>query len=67
MRDVPDLTYFQMELDDALVPFNNIKSKILEKLCVVKKGDTLQIDDIDIEFLYSYRDGLFNERRVVGF
>lgn len=60
VRNVPDYTYFKMELDDALLPFNGIKSKIVKKLRVVKKGDTLLIDEIRIEFLYAYRDGLYS-------
>ena len=60
VRDVPDLTYFRMELDDALLPFNKVKDKIADKLHIVKQGDTLEIDELKIEFLFSLHDGLYS-------
>jgi beta-lactamase superfamily II metal-dependent hydrolase len=60
VRDVPDLTYFQTELDEALLPFNKVKDKIADKLHIVKQGDTLEIDELEIEFLFSLHDGLYS-------
>ncbi len=58
--NVANREYFCCELNEILPAFNANKHKIADKLQVVRQGDVLQIDEVKIEFLYTYRDGLYD-------
>ena len=58
--EVADYPYLCRELDEILPAFNAAKGKIREKLQVVHQGDCLQIDEVKIEFLYVFHDGLYD-------
>ena len=57
--DVPDLAYFREELNEMLPAFNSVKEKFADKTHIVQRGDRLAVDEVNIEFLYAYRDGLY--------
>ncbi len=59
-HDVPDYDYFKSELHEILPKFNAIKHMIRDKEHIVTQGETLNIDEVHIEFLFSYHDGLFS-------
>lgn len=58
--DVADYEYFCRELNEMLPIFNANKHKIADKLQVVSQGDIVQIDEVKIEFLYTFHDGLYD-------
>ncbi len=58
-RGVPDYPYFRSELDEMLPAFNAVLPKLGEKAVVVTQGDTLDVDEIHIDFLFSFHDGLY--------
>ncbi len=58
-HDVPDYEYFKSELDEVLPSFNAVKSKLSSKAHIVTKGETIDIDELHIEFLYTLHDGLY--------
>jgi len=57
--DVPDREYFLSELNECLPEFLEIEDMLGDKRRIVKQGDTLEIDEIKIEFLYTGHDGLY--------
>ena len=58
--DVPDLEYFRKELSGVLREFVEIEPELSDIACVVNQGDSIEIDECKIEFIYSYHDGLFS-------
>ena len=58
-NDVPDIAYFRQELNEMLPAFNKIKHKFKDKEIIAKEGDKIEIDEISIEFLYSYKGGMY--------
>ena len=57
-HDVPDYTYFETELKEMLPAFNEILPLFQEKTHIVTQGETITIDEIRIDFLYTYRNHL---------
>ena len=58
-RNVPDYEYFKEELDEMLPAFNKVLPLFEEKTVVAKQGDVLNIDEVKIEFIFSFHDGLY--------
>lgn len=58
--DVPSREYFVSELQETLPSFMKIEEKIADKLKKTYRGDTLTVDECEIEFIYSYHEGLFS-------
>ena len=58
--NVPDLPYFQAELNEMLPRFNSVLKYFKDKTVIIKQGDKIKIDELKIEFLYSYHDGLYS-------
>ena len=58
-HDVPDYEYFCRELNEALPSFNEVLPIFRDKTHITVQGETLDIDEVHIEFLYSYHSGLF--------
>lgn len=56
--DVEDVAYFRSELNNMLPAFNEALPKFSEKTHIVYQGETLDIDDVHIDFLFSYHEGL---------
>lgn len=58
--DVPDKSYFDTELNEMLPAFLKIEPLLGAKAHVVTQGETLTVDECEIEFLFTYHDGLFS-------
>ena len=59
LKEVPDKEYFVSELNDCLPEFNKIRHKFRDKEYIVEQGESVLIDDVKIEFIYSLHDGLY--------
>jgi ribonuclease BN (tRNA processing enzyme) len=57
-HDVPDYDYYCTELNEMLPAFNKILPVISQKCHIVQQGDKISVDEIDINFLYTYHQGL---------
>ena len=57
-KNVPDYEYFCEELNEVLPAFNEILPKIEDIACVINQGEVLHIDEVKIEFIFSYHEGL---------
>ena len=58
--DVPDKKYFDTELNEMLPAFGKIEPLLGERAHVVTQGEKILIDECEIEFIYTYHDGLFS-------
>ena len=58
--DVPNLDYFRHELNSMLPAFLEIEPLLGDRAHVVTQGETMEIDECKIEFLFTYHDGLFS-------
>lgn len=57
-HDVEDYEYFRSELEEMLPAFNRVLPLFQNKAHIAVQGDSLGIDEIRIDFLYSYHEGL---------
>lgn len=57
---VTDYEYLKRELNETLPAFNAVKPTVADKLCVVKQGDSITVDECRIDFIYSWHEGLYN-------
>lgn len=53
----PNPEYFKQELNNTLPAFNKIKDKF--NSFIVKQGDSIGVDEVRIDFLFSFHDGLY--------
>lgn len=58
--DVPDAKYFDRELEDTLPEFLKIESELSDIAHIVTQGESVEIDECRIDFIYTYHDGLFS-------
>ena len=58
-HNVPDYEYFSTELNEMLPAFNKILPKIKDKCHIVQQGESISVDEITIDFLFTYHPGLF--------
>ena len=59
-HDVPDYENFKSDILDCLPRFNAILPKIREKTHITYQGESLQVDEVKIDFIFSYHAGLNN-------
>ncbi|MBQ3225681.1 MAG: MBL fold metallo-hydrolase [Clostridia bacterium] len=59
-KNVADYEYFRSEILDCLPDFLRELPKFEEKAHIVTQGDSIQIDELTIDFIYSYHEGLTN-------
>ena len=57
--EVPDLNYFRAELG-GLVGFNGIEHMLGDRAHIVQQGESIEIDECKIDFLFTYHDGLYS-------
>ncbi|MBR2406157.1 MAG: MBL fold metallo-hydrolase [Clostridia bacterium] len=57
-HDVPDYKYMAAELNECLPAFFEVEPLFHDKAHVTAQGETVQIDDCRIDFLFSYHEGL---------
>lgn len=58
-HNVPDYEYFCHELNNVLPSFNKVLPLFKEKTVIAKQGDVLKVDEVEIEFIFSFHDGLY--------
>ena len=58
--DVPAPDYFNRDLNDILPAFLEIEPELSNIAHIVNQGDSLDVDECHIEFIFSYHDGLFS-------
>ena len=58
--DVPDKNYFDTELNEMLPAFGKIEPLLGERAHIVSQGETLTVDECELEFIYTYHEGLFS-------
>ena len=56
--DVEDLDFYRKELDEMIPSFNALLPYFAEKTHVVSQGESIDIDEVHIDFLFSYHEGL---------
>ncbi len=57
---VPDVPYFRNELNGMLPAFNRVLDRFRDKAHVVTQGESIEIDEVKIDFLYTFHDGLYS-------
>ena len=57
-HDVPDYEYFKEEYSECIPSFLSVREKIAGREMIANQGDTLTVDELKIEFLYSRHEGL---------
>lgn len=57
-HDVPDYPYFKQELDEMLPAFGAVHDRFAHLEHIVEQGEMLDIDEVHIEFIYTYHEGL---------
>ena len=57
---VPDVPYFREELNEMLPAFNKIRDKIRNKSHIVRQGEQIRIDEVTVDFLFTFHDGLYS-------
>lgn len=58
--DVPDVDYFNHELESCLAGFAAIEPELAHIAHIVQQGESIQVDECRIDFLFTYHDGLFS-------
>ena len=59
-KDVPDLKYFRQETEGMLRAFVQRGLPLLgDKAHVVTQGESLDVDECHVDFIYSFHDGLY--------
>lgn len=59
-HNVRDYVYFKEELDEMLPAFSEIEPKIRHKAHITTQGESIDVDECHIDFLFSYHEGLTN-------
>ncbi|MBQ9115451.1 MAG: MBL fold metallo-hydrolase [Clostridia bacterium] len=58
--NVLDYEYLKRELNEMLPAFNAVIPRVSDKIHVVKQGEKLTVDECEIDFIYSWHEGLYN-------
>ena len=58
-HNVPDYGYFTRELNETLPSFLAIEPKIRDRVHIVQQGESIDIDECHIDFLFTFHDGLY--------
>lgn len=56
--DVEDVEWFRHDLNNMLPAFNEALPLFRDKTHITHQGETLDIDEVHIDFIYSYHEGL---------
>ena len=59
-HNVPDYDYFKWELEETLPAFLRVLPLIEDKCVTVKQGDRITVDEVLIDFLFTFHDGLYS-------
>ena len=55
---IPDRHYYQQELDEMLPAFNEVLPLFKDKVHITTQGESITVDEIKIDFLFSYHKEL---------
>ena len=56
---VPNYEYFCRELNNSLADFDKVRPLIEDKIHTVIQGESITVDELKIDFLFSFHDGLY--------
>lgn len=59
-HDVPDYDYFCRDLNEMLPAWNAVLPKIKNKVHIVSQGESIMVDEVKIDFIFTYHDGLYS-------
>lgn len=60
-EDVPDVKYYVSEFNDGLVEFVNETEPLIKDIShIVKQGESIQIDECKIDFIFTFHDGIYS-------
>ena len=59
LTDTPCHDFFVVDINETLPAFLEIEGALGARATVVKQGDSLQIDECRIDFLFTYHEGLY--------
>ena len=57
-HDVEDYDYYKSDFDEILPAFNKIEPMLSDKAHIVTQGESIEIDEVKIDFIYTYHEGL---------
>ena len=57
-HNVEDYEYFKQELSETLPKFLKIEPLLGDKAHIVTQGETITVDEVKIDFLFSYHEGI---------
>ncbi len=57
-HNVPSYEYLKSELNESLPAFNEIEPLIRDRAHITYQGESIQIDECKIDFIFSYHEGL---------
>jgi len=60
LEDVPDLGYFRREIEGMLPAFAKIEPLLGDRAHIVEQGDSFEVDECRVDFLFSFHDGLYS-------
>ena len=59
-HNVPDYDYYLRELNETLPSFLKIEPLLGDKAYIVEQGESLQVDECTIDFLYTFHEGIYS-------
>ena len=59
-HDVPDYDYYQKDLNEMLPAWNALLPSIKDKTHVVSQGESIRIDEVKIDFIFTYHEGIYS-------
>ncbi len=59
-HDVPDYDYFRRDLNEMLPEWNTVLPKIKDKTHIVTQGESIMVDEIKIDFIFTYHEGIYS-------
>ena len=58
-HDVPDYAYFKEEYEETIPDWERVKGRLGERATVVWQGESLDVDEVHIDFIFSRHEGLY--------
>lgn len=59
-KNVRNYEYYAEELNEMLPAFNAVEPMIRNRCHIVKQGESIQIDECKIDFIFTFHDGLYS-------
>ena len=58
-HNVPDYRYFKEEVEEMIPAFLEVEPMFREKTHIVRQGERISVDEVTIDFLYTWHEGLY--------